>query len=64
MDALLVLGLVPGTDIQITFEMWLAAAGLVTGSIYLIRKITTLVKRPVYASGMFDDPTTTSDQTA
>ncbi len=40
MQELLVLGLVPGTDIQITFTMWLAAGYtliLLFGIIYIMR---------------------------
>ena len=41
MDSIIVLGLIPGTHIQITFLMWLIAAVLVIASIvslYLKRK--------------------------
>lgn len=31
-----VLGLVPGTDIQITFAMWLESTLLLAGSVYLL----------------------------
>ncbi|HSW36806.1 MAG TPA: hypothetical protein VLG37_00350 [Candidatus Saccharimonadales bacterium] len=31
----IVLGLIPGTDIQITFQMWLNAAGLIVALIAL-----------------------------
>jgi len=37
MDTLLVLGIVPGTNIQITFQVWLAAATLLTGGMAMVR---------------------------
>lgn len=37
MYSLLVLGLVPGTDVQITFQMWLAAMGVLAGLSLLVR---------------------------
>jgi len=37
MDTLLVLGIVPGTNIQISFQMWLAVATLLAGGATIVR---------------------------
>lgn len=47
MYSLLVLGIIPGTDIQISFQMWLEAAAAASFLFILIKGFATLLRRPI-----------------
>lgn len=56
MSTLLVLGIIPGTSIQISFEIWLAAMAALLVMARLIRVLRINLRKPVYAEESIPQP--------